>query len=242
MTEPKWKKFLAKKQEPVSTPKRFNQLAKEKKWRESDRKRIQRDRKTLFDIRKRAINAMLDLTFILENLPNISKHPTDDFARIFRDEMLAVKVINKTRFAFYESFNSKNKFNSPESNQAMLTACVRAGITPPGVGKLADRHYRSKLYKQLKSKTPDGENYYEEALQRITFNKYYKLIEENTQKDLDLKREKGGTYSLDPYQKTRESNAVHIGTRVSVNIINRNWATLAQILEEIEEQMRSETH
>jgi hypothetical protein len=240
MLEPKWKEFLKAGRKTNSAPKIFLSAAEEEQLQESEEKRIHRECKMLFDIRERAVEIMKDLTFILENLPNVSEYPENDYAKIFRDEKLYINMIKASRSAFNESFKSRSKFFSPEHRDALMLACARADIDVSGERKLADRHFRAEIWDQLKERSESGKNYFQEARQQIMSNKDYRLLEtsiKNVPEETNSSPTENGIMIIpDLYQKTREQNAIHTATRVYQKLVASDLEGLEKIFQEIRER------
>lgn len=239
MPKAKWRKWLTNKEQPINTPYFSpNEKERESKWKEEERKRVQRKLKMLHDIRKRAICDMQELIFILKNLPNASKDIESDYARIFSQEKDYVNLIVESRRAFYESFKSKRKVFAKENLEALLLACSVSGITVRGERALADRHYRAELWEKIRKANKNG-NPFAEAYRDIIFSKYNNLTKVNVE-DIDKKNAASlqeAIDKLDLYEKTRRKNAVHISTQLYRAIIEKNRGDLEIVMDKIKQNL-----
>jgi hypothetical protein len=235
MSEAKWKKWLKTKKIPHHS----------KEDKENKRKQIQRERKMLFDIRKRAIRAVEELTFILRNLPNVSDNPEADYARIFRDEKSFVDFFNECRRSFYYSFKSKTRLFAQENRDALLTACSISGITIRGERALANRHYRAELWEELKKERKNGKNEFADVYDNMIFNKYYKLLENSHNvKEINTANAESLNESLnklDLYENTRRRNALHMATRLYKNVVEKDREGLEKLVEDLKSTLNNDS-
>lgn len=135
------------------------------------------NRKVMYKIRKRALQAMTDLTFILHGIRKVSGHPERDFAIIFQNEDVYFELLRALDSAYEESFKVNRMLFNDVNRPVIQEALSRGGLGYYTVRQLADRHVRNEVLERLKNlKTPDGRLYFEEVQEEIITRKPCLLV------------------------------------------------------------------
>ena len=151
--------------------------------KDTKKKKHQREWRMMCDIRKRAQQAMDDLTLIFEQLPKNSKHPDRHYAMIFQNENRYFKLLEAMNKAYEESYKSKMKLFAPENLNVIQSVCLEAGMPVRSKRQLSNRRFRNKLFAELnRRKTENGESYFERAHLRA----FYAKMRRESQKECDL--------------------------------------------------------
>ncbi len=124
-------------------------------------------RSMMFEIRRRAQQCMKDLTFIVENMENVTDKPAKQFAKIFTDEIylpMHDKIMNARRAGVLY----KQDMVTPEQIPAFIFALHSAGIAYEP-DKLYKRAYRIEVAERLREKEfKTGKRYYHTAFSHIS--------------------------------------------------------------------------
>jgi len=135
------------------------------------------ERKKRFDLRKRAQEAMEELTLILNKLGENADHPEREYALIFEDEERYFDMLQACHRAYEESYKTPLKLFNPRDLSIIQMACLVNDIPTPSKKQLSERHYRNEILKQLKkTKTGDGTSCYEYLRQRILNKRANRLL------------------------------------------------------------------
>ncbi|MCJ7423545.1 hypothetical protein MUP01_04665 [Candidatus Bathyarchaeota archaeon] len=127
--------------------------------------RMQRERKMRFEIRRIAQRAMKDLVLIMNYLPNVSKHPERDYARIFADGELFLTMMDVCDRAYHRTFKASLKLRTKENLDILQDALINAGLGHLNKMKLSDPRIWEKATRQLERKEAEDDTpYYEMAL------------------------------------------------------------------------------
>jgi len=151
MPKVKWRNWLQAK--PTDMPRDIMQ--QQRKWNMK------------FEIRKRAQQAMDDLTLIFEQLRKVSRHPGRDFAIIFQDESRLFKLLAAMEKAYELSIDFKLKLFDPKHLPILQDVLSRAGMGYYSKTQLKDRRLRHGVLEQLKQKETEDGSYYEDVWRQI---------------------------------------------------------------------------
>jgi len=131
-----WKEFLRTPREPAPSIEEGN-----------------RQRKLLFDIRKRAKTCMEDLAFIVENMHNVAD-PSKQFARIFLDDTYKLMFEKVTQARRAGLLYGQPRLLTLNHILEMRSALSIAGIAYDWDRLANDLSYREELRAELKKKDP----------------------------------------------------------------------------------------
>jgi hypothetical protein len=121
-------------------------------------------RKERFYLRRKALKAMLTLTNTIEKIEGSSEKPERDYARIFKNESIYVKMQVVLSRAYQASFKSKLKLFGPDYMRLndIIMACRMVKLPEPTEQQLSKAAYRTGMVEKLKHRVgPDGVNGYD---------------------------------------------------------------------------------
>ena len=200
-----------------------------------------RERKSRFDMRKKARRSIADLTSILTKIGNLDSSE-NDYALIFREDKSYFEMLEACNLAYMKSFESKVRLRQypQEYYAAIQLSCIRSGMKVPTQKQLSNRHLRTGVFECLKKKNPvEYENFWN-VFSHFVCKKHEKMIEEQVRKEPSHMRS-GNSKDLDLYsERMKEQSALQIATRVFERILEEDKEFLKKPLEQIVEDFQKE--